>query len=182
VLKLIALVVPLGLDTFAAAAALGLAVSSGRERLRIGLLFGAFEAAMTLLGYAAGRPLGAAVGAAGDYVAAGVLAVVGLWILLGPEDESRIARLASVRGAAAVGLGLSVSLDELAMGLSLGFLRVAVAPVAVLVGLQAVLVSQVGLRLGARVGERAREGTERLAGAALVVLAVVLAVLRLVGG
>jgi len=181
VLKLIALVVPLGLDTFAAAAALGLAVPSGRERVRIGLLFGAFEAGMTLLGYAAGRPLGAAVGAAGDYVAAAVLVVIGLWILLGPEDESRIGRLASVRGVAAVGLGLSVSLDELAMGLSLGVLRVAVVPVAVLVGLQAVLVSQVGLRLGAQVGERARESSERLAGAALVVLAAVLVVLRLAG-
>jgi putative Mn2+ efflux pump MntP len=181
-LKLVALVVPLGLDTFAAAAALGLTAPSGRERARIGLLFGSFEAGMTLLGYAAGRPLGAAAGAAGDYVAAGVLALLGLWILLTDEDESRIAQLAYMRGLAAVGLGVSVSLDELAIGLSLGVLRVAVLPVAVLVGVQALAVSQVAMWLGARLGSRAREGSERLAGAALVVLAVVVAAPRLLGG
>jgi putative Mn2+ efflux pump MntP len=180
-LKLIALVIPLGLDTFAAAAALGLSAPAGRERARIGLLFGSFEAGMTLLGYAAGRPLGGALGAAGDYVAAGLLALLGLWILLGDEDESRLARLAGQRGLAAIGLGLSVSLDELAIGLSLGVLRVAVVPVAVLVGLQAVAASQVGLWLGARLGSRAREGSERLAGAALVVLALVLVAVRVSG-
>jgi hypothetical protein len=36
--------------------------------------------------------------------------------------------------------------------------------------------------LGARLGSRAREGSERLAGAALVVLAVVVAAPRLLGG
>lgn len=181
-LKLIALVVPLGLDTFAAAAALGLAVPGGRERVRVGLLFGGFEAGMTLVGYAAGRPLGAAVGSAGDLVAAGLLALLGLWILLGPEDDSRITRLVALRAPAAIALGLSVSLDELAIGLSLGVLRVAVIPVAVLVGLQALLVSQAGLRLGARLGEAGRERSERLAGLALVALAVLLAALKLLDG
>jgi putative Mn2+ efflux pump MntP len=182
VLKLIAVVVPLGLDTFAASAALGLTAPPGRERARIGLLFGTFEAGMTLLGYAAGRPLGAAVGTAGDYVAAGLLALLGLWILLGSEDESRIERLAGLSGLAALALGVSVSLDELAIGLSLGVLRVAVIPVAALVGLQALVVSQVGLKLGSRLGEAAREQSERLAGAALIVLALVLAAVRLSGG
>lgn len=181
-LKLIAVVVPLGLDTFAASAALGLTAPPGRERARIGLLFGTFEAGMTLLGYAAGRPLGAAVGTAGDYVAAGLLALLGLWILLGSEDESRIERLAGLSGLAALALGVSVSLDELAIGLSLGVLRVAVIPVAALVGLQALVVSQVGLKLGSRLGEAAREQSERLAGAALIVLALVLAAVRLSGG
>jgi putative Mn2+ efflux pump MntP len=180
-LKLIALVVPLGLDTFAASAALGLVVRGGRERVRIGALFGGFEAGMTLLGYVAGRPLGSAFGAAGDYVAAGVLAALGAWILLGPEDESRIERLAGLRGVAAVALGLRVSLDELAIGLSLGVLRLSVVPVAVLVGVQALAVSQVGLWMGARVGSRAHEGSERLAGLALVMLALGLTAARLAG-
>jgi putative Mn2+ efflux pump MntP len=111
-----------------------------------------------------------------------VLALLGLWILLTDEDESRIAQLAYMRGLAAVGLGVSVSLDELAIGLSLGVLRVAILPVAVLVGVQALAVSQVAMWLGARLGSRAREGSERLAGAALVVLAVVVAAPRLLGG
>jgi len=42
-LKLVGLVLPLGLDTFAVAAALGIAGLKGRDRLRVSLLFTAFE-------------------------------------------------------------------------------------------------------------------------------------------
>jgi len=179
VLKLIALIVPLGLDTFAASAALGVAGAAGRERLRIGLLFGGFEAAMCLLGYAVGSPLGRAIGAVGDDVAAGLVVALGVWILLVDEDEDRVAGLLRARGLAAIGLGLSVSLDELAIGLSLGVLRLPVVPVAVAVGVQALAVSQIGLALGGRLSERAREGSERVAGVALIVLGVALALAQL---
>jgi putative Mn2+ efflux pump MntP len=42
----------------------------------------------------------------------------------------------------------------------------------VLIALQAFIVTQLGVRLGARVGEEIREGAERLAGVALLVLGV----------
>jgi manganese efflux pump family protein len=75
---------------------------------------------------------------------------------------------------AAVGLGLSISLDELAIGFSAGLLRVPLAALVVLVALQAFVATQVGLRLGARVPVRAREGLERGAGLVLVTLGLVL--------
>ncbi len=178
-LKLLALIVPLGLDTFAASSALGAAGVSGRERIRVGLLFGIFEAGMCLLGYAVGKPIGRVAGSVGDYVAAGLLGALGLWIMFGDEDEERLASLTRVRGLAAVALGISVSLDELAIGLSLGVLRLAVAPVAIAVGLQAVVVALIGTAVGAGLSARVREGSERLAGLALVVLAIVLVLARL---
>jgi putative Mn2+ efflux pump MntP len=182
VLKLIALVVPLGLDSFAVAAALGMAgVSEPRERARVSILFGVFEAAMPLIGFAAGAPLGHAIGATGDYVAIGVLAVLGIVMLRADDEEERVSELARLRGSGAVLLGLSISLDELAIGLTLGLLRVPVLPVAIAVGVQAVVLSQLGLRLGARVGERVREGAERVAGLTLLALAGGLLIARLLG-
>jgi putative Mn2+ efflux pump MntP len=169
-LKLIALIVPLGLDTFAASAALGAAGAAGRERLRIGLLFGSFEAAMSLIGYAVGTPVGRAVGSVGNYVAAGLVAALGVWMLFAGDDDDETAGLLRVRGLAAIGLGLSISLDELAIGLSLGVLGLPAVPVAVAVGVQALAFSQVGLALGGRLSERARQGSERAAGVALILL------------
>jgi manganese efflux pump family protein len=95
VAKLAALVFPLGLDTFAVAAALGVVGVSPSRRLRISLLFSAFEAGMPLIGLALGAPLGAAIGGAADYVAIAVLIVFGLYILLGGErdEEERIRQL-----------------------------------------------------------------------------------------
>jgi manganese efflux pump family protein len=87
VAKLVALVVPLGLDTFAVAAALGVAGILPASRLRISLLFSAFEAGMPLIGLAFGAPLGHAIGGAADYVAIAVLLAFGVDTLLGTEQD-----------------------------------------------------------------------------------------------
>jgi putative Mn2+ efflux pump MntP len=173
--KLIALILPLGLDTFAVAAALGALGASRRHRLRLSLLFAVFEAGMPLIGLALGAPLGRAIGDAADYVAIGVLFAFGLYTLLGrEEDEERLSKLIQLRGTSALLLGISISLDELAIGFTLGLLQLPAALVVVLIGLQAFILTQLGLRLGHRLSERVREGAERAAGVALIALALVL--------
>lgn len=179
--KLIALVIPLGLDTFAVAAALGLAGVSGRRRGEITLLFTAFEAGMPLVGLAIGAPVGHAIGSAAEYVAVGVLIAFGIYMLVS-EDDERVAELGMLRGLRALALGLSISLDELAIGFTFGLLHVPVlAAIAAIAG-QTVIVTQLGLHLGARAGERIREGAERVAGLALTILGLVLLVERLLAG
>jgi putative Mn2+ efflux pump MntP len=174
--KLAALVVPLGLDTFAVAAAVGMVGVSPARRLRISLLFTAFEAGMPLIGLALGAPLGAAIGGAADYIAIGVLLAFGLYTLLGSEqnEQQMLGQLAQMHGVGALLLGVSISLDELAIGFTLGLLRLPAGLVIVLIALQAFIAAQVGLRLGSRLTERLREGAERLAGAALTGLGIAL--------
>jgi putative Mn2+ efflux pump MntP len=174
--KLIALVVPLGLDTFAVAAALGTLGTTPATRWRVSFLFTGFEAAMPLIGLALGAPLGHAIGESADYIAVGVLLAFGLYTLLGADDrdQRRVAELAQARGPGALLLGLSISLDELAIGFTLGLLRLPAALVIALIALQAFIVTQLGLRLGKRLSEHFREAAERLAGIALTTLAIVL--------
>jgi hypothetical protein len=57
VAKLIAPVLPLGLDTFAVAAAIGMIGVTSSTRTRVTALFTAFEAGMPLIGLALGAPL-----------------------------------------------------------------------------------------------------------------------------
>lgn len=176
VAKLVALVLPLGLDTFAVAAALGLVGVSPARRLRISLLFSAFEAGMPLIGLGLGAPLGHAIGGTADYLAIGVLLAFGLYTLTSEraDAESALARLTQMRGLGALALGVSISLDELAIGFTLGLLRLPAGLVVVLIALQAFIVAQLGLRLGSRLSTRLREGAERLAGVALTGLGIVL--------
>ena len=47
---------------------------------------------------------------------------------------------------------------------------------AVAIGVQAFVVTQIGVRVGSRAGERMREAAEKLAGVALITLGVVLLV------
>ncbi len=175
--RLIALVVPLGLDTLCVSLALGVAGLPAQRRLRLALLFAGFEALMPLIGAALGLPLGRAIGTVADFIAAGLILVLGLYMLSGAELTERDPAdlLAADRAGvvAAIGLGLSISLDELAIGFSAGLLGVPLAALVVLVAVQAFVATQVGLRLGARVPERARDGLERVAGLALVTLGLV---------
>lgn len=172
VATLIALVLPLGLDSFAAAATLGLGGLTSRERWRISLLFAAFEGAMPVIGLALGATVGHAVGAVAQYLAVAILLALGLWGVWGGggERDTDVRELLRNPGAGAVLLGLSVSLDELAIGFTLGLLRLPVVLVVVLIAVQAFVVAQVGMRVGAGLGQRVREGAERLAGAALLAL------------
>jgi manganese efflux pump family protein len=182
VLRLLLFVLPLGLDCFAVAAALGALSPSRRERWRITGLFVGFEAGMPLLGVAIGAPIAHAVAGIADYLAAAALAAVGGWMLLsGDEDaeEERVRRLSKTRGLAVIGLGVAISLDELAIGFSLGLTKLSVVEVVIAIAVQAFIAVQLGLHLGERVGDRLREGIERLAAIALIALAVVLLIERL---
>src|SRR5207245_3117725 len=181
--RVLALVLPLGLDTFAIAAALGMTRLSAAERIRISLLFAAFAGGMPVVGLLIGAGLGQVIGGWSEYVAIVALAGLGAYMLFGPEqtDEQRVKGLVSGAGLAVIGLGLSVSLDELAIGFSLGLLNVPVVPALVLIAAQAFVVSQIGMALGGKVGETTREGAERLAGAVLIVIAVALGTAKLLG-
>src|SRR5262249_33928326 len=85
-LKLIGLVLPLGLDTFGVAMALGIAGLPARGRIHLALLFAGFETAMPLVGVALGAPLGRALGSAAEYIASALLIVLGVYMLLANED------------------------------------------------------------------------------------------------
>jgi putative Mn2+ efflux pump MntP len=177
-LKLIALVLPLGLDTFGVAIALGIAGLPPEKRLRVALLFAGFEATMPLVGVAVGAPLGHAVGGAADYVAGALLIGLGLYMLVGDDEGDRAISLTQRGPLGAIALGLSISLDELAIGFSAGLLRLPLVPLVIAIGAQAFVVTLLGVSLGRRVGQYWRESAERVAGGALIALGVTLVVLR----
>jgi putative Mn2+ efflux pump MntP len=181
VIKLILFVLPLGLDTFAVAAALGMRGLPPRKRLRISLVMSGFEMAMPVSGLLLGHALGSLVGSSADDVAIGVLAILGVWMVVHHEEDDgdKLARLAAGQGLVLLALGISISLDELAIGFTIGLLHLSLWLAVVLIGVQAFLFAQIGLRLGARLNETLRERAEQLAGLALIGLALLLVVEKL---
>lgn len=181
-LKLIALVAPFGLDTLGVAVVLGIAGFPANRRLHLSLLFAAFETAMPLIGVALGVPLGEAIGGVANYVAAAVIGGLGVYTLLERGEEGEGERLLAMirRGLwSALALGASISIDGLAIGLSAGLLDLPIVPMAIAIGLQAFVLTQVGVRMGARFGESMREAAEKLAGLALIALGVFLLLTQL---
>jgi putative Mn2+ efflux pump MntP len=183
-LRLVALILPLALDTFAVSAAIGVAGIDRRQRLRLSLVFAAFEGLMPLIGFLIGSQVGNTIGSAADYIAGALLIALGVYMLLENDEDDEleaVSRMAQTHGLALVALGIGVSLDELAIGFSVGLLGVSIGVAAVLIALQAFIVTQLGVRLGARVGEGVREGAERLAGVALIALGAFIVGARVLG-
>jgi len=176
------LLLPLALDTFALAAALGTAGLERRDRLRVTLVFTAFEAGMPIAGMLIGRVAGAFLGAWAGYGGIAVLFLAGVLLLRPGQKEGdeggRLRLLAHARGLAILDLGLSISVDELTIGLSAGLLGLSILLTVLWIGVQAFVATQVGLRLGARLGEKVRERAEWVAGVALILVALLLLVLK----
>lgn len=178
--RLLAFVLPLGLDSFALAAAIGSAGAlTRRQRWRISLLFVLFEGGMPLVGLALGAPLAHSIGSTAEYVAGAVVVAIGGWMLVPDDDDEHADRLVATRGLPLVALGVSISLDELAVGFSFGLVRLPIVVAIVAIAAQALIGSQLGMLVGARIGERFRENAERLAGVALIGLGIYLLVARL---
>ena len=178
-IKIIALIVPVGLDAFGVSAALAVAGLARERRLRTWLALTTAETAMPVLGILVGRPL-VGIGGIVDTLAAGILLLFAVRMLREDDDDAAVSLLDHGMLGAVV-LALSVGADELAIGLELGVLRAPLIPTLTAVVLQALLVSLGGLWLVNRVGERMREGAERLAGAILALVAVVLLLEAILG-
>ena len=177
------LLLPLGLDTFALSAALGVVGLTDKDRLRVSLLFTVFEAGMPILGILVGQAIGKVFGAWAGYGGILFLLIAGALLLRPGRDENaeerRLKLLAQARGLAAIDLGLSISVDELTVGLSAGLLAIPIVLAVIWIAIQAFLVAQAGMRFGHRIGDELRERSEKVAGAALIAVALILLALKL---
>jgi putative Mn2+ efflux pump MntP len=172
--EILLIAVALSLDALAVAIA---AAASGRTAaprsgFRLAFHFGLFQALMPILGWLAGWRLATYIQAFDHWVAAGLLAVVAARMIragLGRE-QTRLPTDPS-RGLALIALSTAVSVDALAVGLSLAMLRVAVWVPAAIIGVVTGAVSFAGVRLGRSLQARFGRGAEVVGGIVLLLIA-----------
>src|SRR5579859_2834664 len=200
--QLLVFVLPLGLDTLGVSLSLGIKSSPGKEQegvvptwLRSAILFSLAEMLMPLIGLLIGYAASLAMSDVMHYVGALLLIGVGLWELWeeGREYVSKWKRHqeATPQKSASSGasgqfqwrrqflLALSVSLDELAIGFSLGSITNgrAISPLTLclLIGAQGFLMTFLGLTLGRVLRQRLKplqEWSELLSAALLIGLGI----------
>lgn len=171
----------LGLDTFGVAVGLGLSGLDRSRQMRFGFTFALAEGIMPLVGLAIGGGLAHVIGDIASYLAIVLLMGVGvysIWESFGEEEERSYDDAAPARLLA---LALSVSIDELAVGFSLGLLGVPIVLAILYIAVQAFVVTLIGTALGRRLGAVVAERAELVSGAALSLLALFLLGEKLLG-
>ena len=166
-IKMAAIVLSLGMDTLMVSLSLGMAQVKGK--LKIALTFTLAEAIMPLVGLFAGKVAGTLTGNFASLFGGVALVIVGLWqIFFEREQNETMAR--NLAGFALLLTALSVSLDELVVGFSIGLVGVPVALTVVLISLQAFVLSFAGLTLASRLTSLFGEWAEKVGGSALALL------------
>ena len=170
--ELLVLGFTLSLDNFRASIALGTLPFSRGRAVQVALTFGLWDGLAPLAGVLLGRYFGQAIGPIADYVGPAVMGVYGLYLLV------RALRTAAPEELdhpwALFGIPLSLSLDNIVAGTSLGLLGFSPWLVAPIFGVITALMVLVGLQLGRAAAHVIRIRPDLLTGVALVVMATVL--------
>lgn len=172
-LSLLLIALGLSMDAFAVSVTEGFSIHGKKWHggLRIGLCFGAFQALMPILGWAAGRTLIQWISAYDHWVAFGLLAFVGIRMIRESySNEGNDSKDGKLGNGELLLLGIATSIDALAVGLSFAFLKVEIVWPALFIGLVTFLLSFVGVLLGHRIGSHAQNGLVRIGGVILIAI------------
>ena len=183
-LAIIVLFASLGLDTLAVSLGLGVRGLPRNRWWRIGLVFALFEGLSPVVGLVLGQHLSGWLGQLAAYAAGGILVVLGaLEIREALQDDDDKQGLDPLDGhmRAVLLTGLSVSIDELAIGFALGVLRVPIGPALAYIAVQAFALTFLGLWLGSHVGRKLGERAELAAGVLLLLLGIALIIAQAIG-
>ncbi len=168
--EILLIAISMAMDAFAVclvAGSLGQA-SSPRPVFRLSFHFGLFQFLMPVLGWLAGRTLEPLIRNYDHWVAFGLLLLVGLHMIQAAVQGEETLRPDPSRGWTLVFLSVAVSIDALAVGLSLGVLGISVWYPALIIGIVTGLLSLVALRLGRDFGTRLGKPVEIIGGVVLI--------------
>jgi manganese efflux pump family protein len=173
-LALLLVAASVGLSNFAAAIAIGVAGVDARTRLRVGIVFGAFEAGMPIVGLVIGAGVARTLGHAARWVGAALLIAAGAYGLVRSLRGSS-APITFGRNWRLVVSGFALSLDNLVVGFALGTYHTSVLTGALVIGAVSVAMALAGLEIGARAGRFAGDRGEQVASVVLISVGVALA-------
>lgn len=168
-LKMLILVLSLGIDTLLISISLGVIKTKGK--FKIALVFACAEAIMPLIGLFIGKGAGQFIGHGASLIGGVLLIGVSTWLIFfedEDEEEEKLER--NLIGWTLIITAISISLDELAVGFSIGLIDVPVALTIFLIALQAFLFTFLGLTFGSKLKPYLGEWSEKIAAIVLGLL------------
>ncbi len=162
----------LAMDSFSVAIANGLATKTFKtiRAVKISAFFGFFQAFMPLVGWYAGVHLLDLISGFDHWIAFGLLTFIGLRMIYESVREESNKLVCSLSIKVLLILSIATSIDALAVGLSLSFVKVSIIIPAIVTGIVTFSLSFLGVYLGGRFGHLLKNRAELLGGIILIIL------------
>jgi putative Mn2+ efflux pump MntP len=164
--------VSLSMDAFAVSVAHGCRIKrpTTYDVLRPGIWFGGFQMLMPVLGWLGGVALRSYIDGVDHWIAFGLLAFVGGKMIIEAfrKDDETACEIERRSNKEMLMLAVATSIDALAVGLSLAFLKVGIWVPVIIIGVVTFAVSSGGVLLGNGVGRLLKDKAEIAGGLVLL--------------
>jgi len=192
-IELFILAIGLSMDAFAVAVCAGLTMPKAtlKKSLIVGTYFGLFQAVMPLIGYFAATLFAEKIISYDHWIALVLLSFIGGKMIIGsfkkegcpdracpaetcsdrtcPGGERPNNKETSLKPAKMLPLAIATSIDALAVGVSLAFLKVSIVPAVSFIGVTTLVLSMAGVKIGNIFGAKFKSKAE-LAGGVILIL------------
>ena len=159
------------MDAFAIAVCKGPSVERAGPKLLLsaGLWFGGAQAVMPLLGYFLGSGFRSVIESLDHWISFILLAAIGIHMIQESREPIRKMK-ASFASLVMFPLAVADSIDPLAVGVSLAFLKADILPAVLIIGLTTFAFSVAGVKIGNRFGARYKSKAETAGGIILLLM------------
>jgi len=193
-IEILFIAVGLSMDAFAVSVCTGLTMprATVKKAFITGLYFGVFQAVMPLIGYFAANLFANKIVSYDHWIAFVLLCFLGLKMIIEshkkegcPDRECPVSacsdrvcpggkrpdnKEASLKPAQMLPLAFATSIDALAVGVSLAFLRVSIVPAVTFIGITTLVLSMAGVKIGNIFGSKFKSKAEFAGGVILVLI------------
>ena len=169
------------MDAFAVSICTGLGMTKIKlkKALTVGLYFGVFQAGMPLIGYLAASTFAHMVEMISHWIALVLLTFLGIKSIIDSikkdkettKNNNETCEL-TLGPAKMLPLAVATSIDALAVGVSLAFLRVNIVPAVLLIGLTTFTISTVGVFIGNTLGMKFKRKAQLAGGIILILIGI----------
>jgi len=159
-------------DAFAAAVSKGASIRRPKitDALRIGLIFGAVETAMPIIGWGMGVIASKFITEIDHWFAFGILTIIGckmIWEgVVGGHEE----RKASPKFYMIIFTAIGTSIDAMAVGVTLALINENIWVIAAMIGFATFVMATIGIMAGHYIGAKAGRAAEILGGLCLIAI------------
>lgn len=166
--------VGLAMDAFAVSVCKGLSMKRFdiRKGLVVGLYFGLFQGLMPLLGYLLGSTFEKMIVSIDHWVAFVLLGIIGFNMIKEALSKDCESVNDKVDFKAMLPLAIATSIDALAIGITMAFLKVNIWIAILCIGIITFIMSFIGVKIGNRFGNKYEKKAQLFGGIILIILGI----------
>lgn len=181
--SLIILAIGLSMDSFAVSLTSGVLMRpfSARRACKFALILAIFQGCMPVIGWMLGVGFRNYIESIDHWIALALLTYLGgrmIYESLQHEEESKFDPCCT---RTAMSMGFATSIDAMAVGISLSFLKVDMLQSAIIIGITTFIFSFAGIYIGKKVGSYLKKGAEMIGGIILILIGVKICLEHLLG-